>query len=117
MSITWADVSTFAPEVASVPSARQTQILAMVDRQVNATAWGDAAVDGALHLAAHYGVMSLRGSSSAAGPVVSESVGPVSRSFAAPSSGGGGDGLEATSYGREYMRLSRTRAGAHFAVA
>lgn len=115
MAITWAsDVVAIAPELASVVTATQNKILAFVDLQFNTTLWGDKLDMGKTYLAAHLGTLSRR--AGAGGPVVSESVGQVSRSYAA-SIASGAAMLESTSYGLEYKRLLRQLPGARFTVA
>lgn len=116
--MTWADVVALAPALSTVGATRQTQILAEVGREVDGDAWGDLAVDGALYLAAHKGtvtLLSLAGSGAGAsvGPVTSESLGPMSRSYGALSSGSSSidPDLARTSYGLEYARLRRLAIG------
>lgn len=106
MSITWAQVQAIAPELTdtAVPTATQAVLLAMVDRQIDDTAWDDLADDGRRYLAAHMG--SLYANGSAAGTsVVSESVGPMSRSYSqAPTDTGS---LATTKYGMWYLHMIR----------
>lgn len=102
MAIVWTDVTAAAPALSAVSSTAQTQILAAVALQVGPNQWGALQTDGQLALARHLGAVALQ-PVSGAGPVISETVGPVSRSFAnlAQTSAG----LESTPWGREYARL------------
>lgn len=102
MSIRWYDVTAIAPELESLNSSSQTQILALVDRQINDTIWGHLADDGRRFLAAHYGTLAQRKGS---GFVTSETVGQLSRAYAAPTWLQSSLGL--TTYGLEYRRLVR----------
>lgn len=106
MSITWAaDVVPLAATFATVPTATQTLILAVVNRQIDDTVWGVFADDGRRYLAAHLGALYLLGPTTA-GPVTSETLGAMSRSYASlvalidPT-------LASTRYGVEYYRLMR----------
>lgn len=114
MSVTWSDVVAFpAPELAGVASGAQAAILAYVDRQIDPDVWGDYADDGRRYLAAHLASQmgatgSGAGSAGTMGPVTSETLGPMSRSYGALSGSTEGMGeLAATKYGREYYRLLR----------
>lgn len=80
MSITWTNVVNVDASLANVSTAAQTQILASVDRQIDDDAWGDLADDGRTYLAAHMGTLYLRGG--AAGPVIGETLGPMSVNYA-----------------------------------
>lgn len=95
--ITWADVSAIAPEVTSVPVAAQTDILAYVNTELNVTEWGgESSITlrlGRIYLAAHLGVTTAQGGASA-GPVVSESAGGLSRSYANTSTTGSRTGYQ-----------------------
>jgi len=106
VAITWADVQAIAPELTNtaVPTATQAVLLAMVDRQIDDTAWDDLADDGRRYLAAHMGALYANGSN-AGGSVIAESVGPLSRSYAAPGVAMGS--LGTTKYGMWYLQLIR----------
>lgn len=101
MAVTWAQVVLIAPALSTAPSGRQDLILAVVDRQIDDTAWGDLADDGRLYLAAHLGTVS--GVGGAAGAVSSETLGPMSRSYGLPSSVS--DELATTGFGVFYLHL------------
>jgi len=106
MAVTWADVQAIAPELTdtAVPTGTQAVLLAMVDRQIDDEMWLDLADDGRRYLAAHMG--SLYANGGAAGTaVVSESVGPMSRSYAQPSTSSGS--LATTKYGMWYLHMIR----------
>lgn len=103
--IDWADVTAIAPSLTTVPVASQDALLAQVLIELDESAWGAGIELGRAWLAAHLGTLYQRGSSSspAAGAVTSESVGDVSRSYAAPAAGS--DVLSSTPYGQEFVRL------------
>jgi hypothetical protein len=113
MAVTWTDVVALAPSLVDVPVEAQTLILAQVARQVGPVKWGAWVDDGRLYLAAHLGAMYLSadeaggGGGSVVGPVQSETVGPVSRTFAILSSSAGSSSaaFDATAWGQEYKRL------------
>lgn len=118
--ITWENVFALAPALEDVSAAGQAEILAKVEREVRPGPWGAAVDDGRLALARHLGVLALQaqssstGGASTVGPVQSETVGPVSRSFAVlsgGSSGSSGTTFDATSWGQEYKRMLRLLPG------
>jgi hypothetical protein len=100
--ITWTDVVAIAPELSSVAVAGQTLVLAAVGKQVGAGQWGDLQKEGQLALAAHMGTL-IKRAAGAVGPVVSQTVGPVSRTYAVIASAA--SSLGSTSWGSEYQRL------------
>lgn len=109
MSITWSDVTAIAPELTStaVPTATQTVLLAIVDRQIDDSVWLDLADDGRRYLAAHLGTL-YSSDGSAGGEVTSESLGPMSRSYSTSSTSESGAGsLGTTKYGVFYLHLLR----------
>ncbi len=112
ISIVWSDVSDFAPELASLPTAQQDSILASLPLQMSEDVWGTQLDLGAVYLAAHLGTVAKR--KGAGGAVQSQSVGQVSRSFAA---GAGASPFASTAYGMLYENLMMTLAGARFDVA
>lgn len=109
MAITWAaDVAPLSTSLATIPTATQTLILAVVDRQIDDVAWGTFADDGRRFLAAHLGTLYLR-PLGAAGPITSETLGAMSRSYGMlPLLAGA---LGSTIYGAEYERLLRIACG------
>lgn len=106
MAIVWADVLAIAPELttASVPVATQTVLLAIAERQIDDDAWSDFADDGRRYLTAHLGSLYVSGGS-AGGAVTSETLGPMSRSYAQGSTEDGS--LGTTKYGVFYRHLIR----------
>lgn len=117
-SIVWNDVLALAPELSTVTAGAQTDILAHVNTALAVDVWGGEAGAstrlGRIYLAAHFGTISLQGGTGAAGPVVSESAGELSRSYAWSVQQGGTDSLESTAYGKLYkamvQRLPKARA-------
>lgn len=105
MAIDWTDVVEVGAELSTVPTATQNVILAMVDRQIDDAVWGDMADDGRRYLAAHMGAV-YNSSPGAAGPLVSETLGPMSRSYGASSSSDD-DELATTKYGKMYLHMLR----------
>jgi hypothetical protein len=104
MAITWTDVVNIEASLSTTPVASQIAILADVELRVG-TEWG-ARRDLALkYLAAHLGLVS-KTSGAGGGPVSSESVGAVSRSYAVASEQAMAD-LGGTAWGREYLAMAR----------
>lgn len=112
MSLVWADVVLVAPELASLGPSAQTAILADVADQVNVGAFGsqERADRAAAYLAAHIAVAggyTGAGSIAASGPVMSQTAGPFSVTYAQPASSGAGN-LGSTRWGLEYQRRCQT---------
>lgn len=111
--VTWADVVTLlpAPELAEVSLVTQGEILAYVHETLNVSRLGGE--DSArlrrarMLLAAHMASTGGSGGDVIAGPVISETTGGISRTYAQVVSG---DGYEGTTYGQELARLIRTSA-------
>ena len=106
--ITWTDVTTAYPldtALSSVPTATQAVYLEWVGQRTSSADLGDITSQVQIHLAAHLGsLFSSGGSSGPAGPVISESVDGVSRSYATPASLVGG-ALSSTVYGQQAAAL------------
>lgn len=102
MAIDWTAVTALAPALSAVSTDGRTQILAQVALQVGPTQWGTLQDAGQLALARHLGTLALRGGASS-GALLSETVGPLSRTFAAPVLTAGT--LGSTPWGAEYARL------------
>ena len=111
-AIVWADVLTVAPELATtVNDGAKVMILSYV----NGRAMDPANFDGEdgwttrlarCYLAAHLGAGVGKGASGAAGgPVTSESMGGLSRSYSVPSMMSAASALQSTDYGRKYDDL------------
>lgn len=92
-----------ASELATVDVVTQFVYLGLAELLVaDTTVWGDLLDDGRRFLAAHFGQLAkFRGH----GPITSESVGPLSRSYASLT---GDFAVDLTSAGRSYMDLVRT---------
>lgn len=110
MAITWDDVVLIAPELSSLDSGAQDAILEDVELEIDATRWGIFANKGRKYLAAHLGTLATRGSVGVAGPVTSETLGPMSRSYDAGSAVDAGL-LSSTRYGVEFARIRRIACG------
>ena len=83
-TITWGNVVGFAPELATLAAETQDLVVALANEAFpNASMFGAAQLRMLrLNLAAHFGTLEKRRGSGVAGPLVSESVGGVSRSYA-----------------------------------
>ena len=69
--------------------------------------WGDCRDQATTLMAAHILARRLKGSSAPAGPVVSQSAGGLSRTYAGPSGPGISDNLlMSTTYGQDYLALA-----------
>lgn len=109
--ITWPDVVVIAPGLSALSAEAQAVILADVEAEVLSPSWPADVIDRAKkHLAAHLaysgGYLNDGAAPAASGAVVSESVGPISRTYAAPVSSTSDPGqYGSTKYGIEYWRL------------
>ena len=115
-AVTWADVVALAPapELAEVEVAAQDHILAYVHEVLSVSLLGgeeSARLRRArVLLAAHMATMTGgEGGAVIAGPVLSESTGSISRSYANLIGAAGRD-FSGSSYGDEYVRLVRHSA-------
>lgn len=104
-SITWADVVALAPELSTINTTTQTDILAFTNAVLDVTKFdleaGPTTRLARIYLAAHFGTLSKLG---AAGPLIGESAGGLSRSYAMPI---GKSQFLTTSYGRAFYQLIR----------
>lgn len=98
-------------EFASVDDALVSEWLGVASRQMNPDRWGSKFNDGQMFLAAHMLKLGRIGSTSlpsaARGPVVSESVGSVSRSYAVDAASMSSSSFGSTFYGQQYEALRR----------
>lgn len=100
MTVTASYLKTHAPALASLSDAQCEKAITEAYLQMDEDTWGDLYDTGAFYLAAHIAtVAALRGTT--AGAIQSESVGQVSRSYAAAVS----EDIGSTSFGAEYRRL------------
>lgn len=106
-AITWADVTAIDPTLASVGAASQGAILLHVETECGAERWGKFHLSARVFLAAHLGTLTKRGGNGQGGPVASESIGGISRGYAAFSPMGTDPMLDSTSWGKEFRRLRR----------
>ena len=88
-----------APELATIPVASQVALLDQAVGHVDAGEFGDDTDAAIAYLAAHTAVVSK---SQGQGPIASESVGPLSRSYASLTSFGT---LGLTTYGIQFLEL------------
>ncbi len=107
MAIVWADVTNVAPGLttAVISVGMQTAILDRVNNhEVDDAAWGEYADIGRAYLAAH--LASIRNNT---GMITSETLGPMSRSYANLSQLN--SYLALSVFGVEYLRLLRLAVG------
>lgn len=112
-SLTWAQVVLVDPALSAVDVDAQNAILADVDAQLNEFALGTNRYQLCCkYLAAHLGSLALSEDvQGPSGPLTSESVGSVSRSYASISGATLDNGsLSSTRHGLEYLRLIKTSA-------
>ena len=114
MSIVWSDVTTAFPNDAMLAAVGATEgqtYVEWIDEQVDDAILGTRADQVRILLSAHLATVVSSGGSGASGPVSSESVDGVSRSYAVTAAADGDD-LSATSYGRRASALMRTSPNA-----
>lgn len=112
--IAWADVTGMFPTdatLAALPVGAQNMILDRVNTELSATYFGGDATPryklARIYYAAHLGIAGGTGGAAAAGPVISESEGGASRSYALLTSAQSG-AHSMTSYGRLFDELVRS---------
>lgn len=119
MAVTWAQVVAIEPLAANVDDVAQELFLATAGLLVDVDEWGGLYDQGVLYMAAHLGLLSswsLAGAGGASGPVTSESLGPMSRSYANLFQASASDGvLGTTKWGKIYLMLLGTQMGAFVA--
>ncbi len=108
--ITWADVVAYAAEMFDVPESVQDVLLEYVNGALNPKMFTVGAYKFArLCLAAHVGTDMLPGNGGeSTGPVLSETVGGISRTYADLSSSAASEWLAGTTYGASLTWLLRT---------
>lgn len=119
MAITWDDVTAIAPELAIegvVSETTQDAIVAHTLALLNETSWGDRYDMACAYYAAHVATVTVRGGNGAAGNVVSESIGDVSRTYAVFSPAGSDPLLDTTPYGKHFRYLKKTLLSARMLV-
>lgn len=105
MPITWAQVVLVAPSLATMSIDQQTLFLGWAT-SLNATVWGAKLEQASILVVAHYATLFAKGGQGPGGPISSESVGRVSRSYAVPPAS---DAFwDRTNYGSAYKALLRT---------
>lgn len=105
MAITWTEVGYVAPELATFAVARQNFILTFVLATLNSSVWGDKYDMACALYAAHLGTVMDNGGHGPGGPITSETIGPASKSYAAPAAPTDASQFSMTSYGRQYLEL------------
>lgn len=111
--IAWTDVEALAPELTSVGVPAQTMYLAMANTFLNVGMLdgedGPRVKLARIYLAAHFATLDRLRGNAIAGPVVSESRGGLSRSYANLTQMSLASGLFGqTTYGQNYATLVRT---------
>ena len=110
-TITSADVIALAPELAATDSGRMAWAVAEANTRLTASFWTSGEMGpsrqtmGRALYAAH--ILSAK----LTGPVSSETVGPLSRTYAIKAPSEDLDELDSTMYGRRYRRLIRFHPG------
>lgn len=111
-AITWSDVTAHASDLSAVAAGAQTDVLAYVNEMVDPAKLGGETSSryrlARIYLAAHLGTVSLKRGAAAAGPLISETVGEVTRMYGF-SAAAAGD-IASTGWGREYLALIRRTA-------
>lgn len=120
-AILWSHVTDHAPELAGVAIDAQTDYLALANTFLNVSMLdgedGPRTKLARIYLAAHFATLDRMRGTSTAGPVVSESRGGLSRSYANLTQMSVASGLFGqTTYGQNYATLVRT-SRARFPVA
>lgn len=108
MAITWAQVVVAAPSLSTMTTDEQTYYLGFASG-LNATAWGTKLEQGSILVVAHYATLFANGGQGPGGPISSETVRSVSRSYAVPAASD--PFWDKTSYGSAYKALLRTLPG------
>lgn len=106
MSVTPADIKELFPEFAATADARIQLFIDQSTLSVNTAVWGNKADFAIQYLTAHLLTVVNRGGGGAAGPITSEKVGDLQRSYA--SGGAVAHELGSTGYGMEFLRLRRS---------
>jgi hypothetical protein len=116
-TLTWPDVLKIAPDLSTLTTDEKAEVLENVDSQLSEDQIGETKYYLAcLYYAAHLGTLVKRGANGAGGPLAGESVGGVSRQYAAFSPMGASPTLDTTAYGKQYRALLRQlkyRVGAY----
>lgn len=112
-AILWSDVEAIAVELADVPIAAQTLYLDLANKFLNVNMFdgedGPRVKLARIYLAAHFATLDRQRGTATAGPVISESRGGLSRSYANLFQTSNGPGLfGSTAYGMNYEALVRT---------
>lgn len=104
-------VIAIAPELDAIPADDGRWAAFLADAEaLPAGVWGRLLAQGARNLVAHKLTVSERQRKTGGrGPVLSEAVGGITRTYAAPQ--GDPAGFESTPYGAEYRRLARLVGG------
>lgn len=107
MAVARDDIIARWPALAALPAGAEWDA-AITDAglQLGAAAWGELLDLGTVHLAAH-GMMTAHPEVSGPGPIQSESVGGVSRTYAVTAAAAGGH-LSSTPAGLAFLRLRRS---------
>lgn len=116
-AILWTDVTAIASELTSVALAAQDMYLALANTFINVAMFdgedGPKTKLARIYVAAHFATLDRLRGTAIAGPVISESRGGLSRSYANLTQMSMAAGLFGqTTYGQNYATLVRTSAGA-----
>lgn len=111
--IAWSDVTARAPELAAVSAEAQTDYITMANDFVNVNMFdgedGPRTKSARIYVAAHFATLDRLRGNPIAGPVIAESRGGLSRSYANLTQMSLASGLFGqTTYGQNYATLVRT---------
>lgn len=107
MSITATNVKARAPEFASLSDSVVEIFMDDASARIDLDMFGDLYDLGHLYLTAHLLSVAYPALATASGPVQSETVGQVSRTYAVSAASSSGGGYN-TKWGAEYKRLTRS---------
>ena len=107
MTVTAADIKALpSGEFSALSDAVIDAAIAQAERRIDSGTWGTSYDDGVTNLTAHILCIGIRGGRGAQGPVVSESAGSLSRTYAAYATFDAKDKqLNASPYGQAFVQL------------
>lgn len=114
MTVTASDVREHFPEFSTATDTLIELWLAQAERRVNTTQWGEKADDATLWLTAHLLKIDCQirgGGTPVAGPISSERVGDLSRTYSVPGGRLKDSFLASTVYGQQYLEMRKEMIG------
>lgn len=104
-----------APEFATYDATARDLVAAEAERLVNTSVWGAKAPMGVVYMTAHMLKVAQLSAGNTAGPVTSEKVGDLQRSYGGSTANQDHE-LGLTKYGQEFLRVRRTLQISPFVV-